>query len=160
MCGESCAQKYNISRQDQDAYAIESYTRAAAAAAAGKFDAEIVPVSIPSLKKKGTTIVRYNGCSTRIWAPYPDTYTLYLASISRLTTHSQLLSGCTVTSKSIRVSYFVSWCIFNGSNAHVLLAMSLHLIMLRYGFSFIFVSWILFKLWMEDSILSETVLIF
>jgi acetyl-CoA acetyltransferase len=35
-CAEKCAVDYNLSREDQDAYAIESYRRAAAASEAGK----------------------------------------------------------------------------------------------------------------------------
>ncbi|KDO22949.1 hypothetical protein SPRG_11795 [Saprolegnia parasitica CBS 223.65] len=51
MCGEKCATDFGFSREDQDNFAIASYTRAAAAAKAGKFEAEIVPVSIK--QKKG-----------------------------------------------------------------------------------------------------------
>lgn len=43
---ELLASEHNISREDQDAYAIESYKRAAAAWAAGKFADEVVPVTI------------------------------------------------------------------------------------------------------------------
>ncbi|ETV70567.1 hypothetical protein H257_13946 [Aphanomyces astaci] len=50
LCGEKCAEEYSITRQDQDKYAIESYTRAANAAKAGKFAAEITPVSIAQRK--------------------------------------------------------------------------------------------------------------
>jgi acetyl-CoA C-acetyltransferase len=52
---ESCANKYNFSREDQDAYAIESLRRANAAIDQGLFDNEIAPVSIAS--RKGETIV-------------------------------------------------------------------------------------------------------
>lgn len=44
---ELCASEMNISREAQDAYAISSYQRAAAAWSAGKFNAEIAPVEIP-----------------------------------------------------------------------------------------------------------------
>jgi acetyl-CoA C-acetyltransferase len=44
---ELCASEMKISREAQDAYAISSYQRAAAAWAAGKFTAEIAPVEIP-----------------------------------------------------------------------------------------------------------------
>lgn len=44
---ELCATEYNISREQQDAHAIESYKRSQAAWDAGKFDREIAPVSIP-----------------------------------------------------------------------------------------------------------------
>ena len=52
---ELCAHDCNISRGDQDAFAIESYKRSQAAWAAGKFDKEITPVSIP--QKKGDPIL-------------------------------------------------------------------------------------------------------
>ncbi|HET6243440.1 MAG: acetyl-CoA C-acyltransferase [Bacteroidetes bacterium] len=52
---ELCAKECNISRQDQDEYAIESYKRSAAAWKEGKFKDEIVPVEIP--QKKGEPII-------------------------------------------------------------------------------------------------------
>jgi acetyl-CoA acetyltransferase family protein len=52
---EKCAAKYNITREEQDAYAIRSQQTAAAAWAAGKFAVEIVPVEIKS--RKGVTVV-------------------------------------------------------------------------------------------------------
>jgi acetyl-CoA C-acetyltransferase len=54
-CGEMCADKYGITREDQDAFAIESYKRSQAAAQAGKLKNEIVPVTIP--QRKGDPIV-------------------------------------------------------------------------------------------------------
>jgi acetyl-CoA C-acetyltransferase len=53
---EICAREMNISRQEQDSYAISSYKRAQAAAASGFFDAEIVPVEIKD-KKGNVTLV-------------------------------------------------------------------------------------------------------
>ncbi len=50
-----CATEYKISREDQDNFAIQSYTRSSNAWEAGKFDNEIVPVSIP--QRKGDPIV-------------------------------------------------------------------------------------------------------
>ncbi len=47
---ELCAKECNISREEQDAFAIESYTRSQAAWNHGKFDAEVVPVPIPQRK--------------------------------------------------------------------------------------------------------------
>ncbi len=47
---DMCAKECNISREDQDAFAIESYKRSAAAWAAGKFNDEIVPVEIVGRK--------------------------------------------------------------------------------------------------------------
>jgi acetyl-CoA C-acetyltransferase len=52
---EMCATECNISREAQDAFAIQSYTRAQQAWDAGKFDAEIVPITIP--QKKGDPIL-------------------------------------------------------------------------------------------------------
>jgi acetyl-CoA C-acetyltransferase len=49
-CGEETALKYNISRQDQDQYAIQSYKRAQEAYKIQAFQKEIVPVSIPGKK--------------------------------------------------------------------------------------------------------------
>ncbi|AZB44321.1 acetyl-CoA C-acetyltransferase [Bacillus sp. FJAT-42376] len=43
---EQVAQKYGVSREDQDAFAVRSHQRAAAAIEAGKFDDEIVPVEV------------------------------------------------------------------------------------------------------------------
>jgi acetyl-CoA C-acetyltransferase len=50
-----CAKECNISREAQDAFAIESYTRSQTSWNEGKFDAEIVPVEIPS--KKGDAVI-------------------------------------------------------------------------------------------------------
>ena len=47
VCGEVCAEGYGFTREDQDAYAIASYERAAAATENGWFNEEIVPVEIP-----------------------------------------------------------------------------------------------------------------
>jgi len=47
---ELCASSCSVSREDQDAFAIESYKRSQAASNTGKFDNEIVPVSIPQRK--------------------------------------------------------------------------------------------------------------
>jgi acetyl-CoA C-acetyltransferase len=52
---DMCAKECNISREDQDAFAIESYKRSAAAWAAGKFNDEIVPLQMTG--RKGETIV-------------------------------------------------------------------------------------------------------
>lgn len=47
VCADECATTYAFSREDQDAFAIESYNRSAKAWKEGKFDDEIVPVEIP-----------------------------------------------------------------------------------------------------------------
>ncbi len=54
-CAELCAKEYNITREDQDNFAIASYTRAAEAWKAGKFNDEIVGVSVP--QRKGDPIM-------------------------------------------------------------------------------------------------------
>lgn len=48
---ELVAEKYHISRADQDAFAAESHRRAAAATAEGRFRAQILPVEVPQAKK-------------------------------------------------------------------------------------------------------------
>ena len=55
MCAELCAKENDFSREDQDAYAIQSYQRSAAAWAAGAFDDEIAPVAVP--QRRGEPIV-------------------------------------------------------------------------------------------------------
>jgi acetyl-CoA C-acetyltransferase len=52
---ENVAEKYQVSREDQDAFGLESQTRAAAAIAAGKFKEQIVPVEVP--QRKGDPII-------------------------------------------------------------------------------------------------------
>ncbi len=54
-CAESTAKKFNITREQQDQYAIQSYQRAQAAWKAGAFADEIAPVTVPG--KKGDTVV-------------------------------------------------------------------------------------------------------
>ncbi|UKN02655.1 acetyl-CoA C-acyltransferase [Paracrocinitomix mangrovi] len=55
VCAEKCATEKNVSREEQDAFAIDSYKRAAAAWSAGKFNDEVVPVEVP--QRKGDPIV-------------------------------------------------------------------------------------------------------
>jgi acetyl-CoA C-acetyltransferase len=55
-CGELCAKEKGISREEQDAFAAESYRRALAAQAEGKFRGEIVPVEIPQRKGPPLTV--------------------------------------------------------------------------------------------------------
>jgi len=57
MTGELVAEKLGITREQQDTYALESHRRAAAAWREGRFDAEVVPVSLPSKKKGGEPII-------------------------------------------------------------------------------------------------------
>lgn len=55
VCADACANKYSFSREDQDAYAIQSYERSAAAWDAGKFADEVVPVNVP--QRRGDDII-------------------------------------------------------------------------------------------------------
>ncbi len=55
VCADACASKYEFSREDQDAYAVQSYERSAAAWDAGKFDNEVVPVPVP--QRRGDAII-------------------------------------------------------------------------------------------------------
>ncbi|MFD1162408.1 acetyl-CoA C-acyltransferase [Hwangdonia seohaensis] len=55
VCADACAVEYKFSREDQDAFAIQSYTRSAAAWNAGKFDNEVVPVEVP--QRRGAPII-------------------------------------------------------------------------------------------------------
>jgi acetyl-CoA C-acetyltransferase len=61
---EAQAEHYKISREEQDEYALLSQTRAARAIAAGRYDSELVPVTIES--KKGVTTF------SRDEHPFPD----------------------------------------------------------------------------------------
>lgn len=55
VCAEKCATDYNITREDQDNFAIESYKRSAKAWSEGKFAEEVVSVSIP--QRKGEPVI-------------------------------------------------------------------------------------------------------
>lgn len=55
VCAEKCATEYQISREEQDSFAIESYKRAAKAWKEGKFKEEIISVEIP--QRKGEPII-------------------------------------------------------------------------------------------------------
>jgi acetyl-CoA C-acetyltransferase len=50
ISNDLCSEKYDVSREDQDRYAAESYQRTLAAINAGKFKDEIVPVDVPQRK--------------------------------------------------------------------------------------------------------------
>ncbi len=49
LTAEAVSQKYHVSREDADAFSVQSHQRAAAAIDAGKFTAEIVPVTVPEV---------------------------------------------------------------------------------------------------------------
>jgi acetyl-CoA C-acetyltransferase len=58
MTAELVADKHGITRSTQDAYALESHRRAAAAWREGRFDAEVIPVSVPGKKGAATMVSR------------------------------------------------------------------------------------------------------
>lgn len=55
MAADMCASTCGVSREEQDAFAIESYKRSQAATEAGKFKNEIIPVEIP--QRKGDPVI-------------------------------------------------------------------------------------------------------
>lgn len=58
ICADACAAKYHFSREEQDAYAIQSYTRASKAWEAGKFDNEVIPVAVPQRRGEPKIIAK------------------------------------------------------------------------------------------------------
>ena len=71
---ENVAARHGVSREDQDAFALESHRRAVAAAEAGRFDDEIVTVDVPQPKGDPVTIHADEG-------PRPDTTLERLAKL-------------------------------------------------------------------------------
>lgn len=55
VCAELCAEEHQFTREDQDAFALESYRRSTAAWDGGKFANEVVPVAVP--QRRGDAIV-------------------------------------------------------------------------------------------------------
>lgn len=55
VCADACAEKYEFTREDQDAFAIQSYKRSADAWKSGKFNDEVVPVEVP--QRRGEPLV-------------------------------------------------------------------------------------------------------
>ncbi|MGH3102247.1 MAG: acetyl-CoA C-acyltransferase, partial [Thermoleophilia bacterium] len=72
--GENVAERYEVSRGDQDAFALESHRRAVAAAEAGRFDEEIVSIEVPQPKGDPVTVHADEG-------PRPDTTLEKLAKL-------------------------------------------------------------------------------
>jgi 3-oxoadipyl-CoA thiolase len=71
---ENVAERYEVSREDQDAFALESHRRAIAAAEAGRFDEEIATVEAPQPKGPPITVHADEG-------PRPDTTAERLAAL-------------------------------------------------------------------------------
>ncbi|WP_179320105.1 acetyl-CoA C-acyltransferase [Winogradskyella helgolandensis] len=55
VCADDCATEYEFSREDQDAYAIQSYERSKAAWDAGKFNEEVISVEVP--QRRGEPVI-------------------------------------------------------------------------------------------------------
>ncbi|MBT8255212.1 MAG: acetyl-CoA C-acyltransferase [Bacteroidia bacterium] len=55
VCADACATEHNFTREEQDAFAIQSYQRSASAWSDGKFSNEVVPVSVP--QRRGEPLV-------------------------------------------------------------------------------------------------------
>ncbi|WP_432410721.1 acetyl-CoA C-acyltransferase [Rasiella sp. SM2506] len=55
VCADACAAEYKFSREDQDAFAIQSYERSAKAWSEGKFTNEVIPVSVP--QRRGEPVI-------------------------------------------------------------------------------------------------------
>lgn len=55
VCADLCASEYKFSREDQDAFAIQSYERSAKAWSEGRFAEEVVPVSVP--QRRGEPVI-------------------------------------------------------------------------------------------------------
>ncbi len=58
VCADLCAKEHDYSREEQDAFALQSYDRSAAAWEAGNFDAEIVPVEVKDRRGNVTVVDR------------------------------------------------------------------------------------------------------
>jgi 3-oxoadipyl-CoA thiolase len=71
---ENVAERYGVTRADQDAFALESHRRALAAAEAGRFDDELVTVDVPQPKGEPLTVHADEG-------PRPDTTAERLAAL-------------------------------------------------------------------------------
>jgi len=61
MSAELCAEKYGVSRTDQDLFAFESYEKSLKAADEGRFDAQILPVEIPQKRGEPKVVKRDEG---------------------------------------------------------------------------------------------------
>nr|AUZ98386.1 acetyl-CoA C-acetyltransferase isoform 1 [Trachyspermum ammi] len=57
VCAELCAEQHKLTREEQDSYAIQSFTRGIAAQRSGALSWEIVPVEVSGLRGKGSIVV-------------------------------------------------------------------------------------------------------
>ena len=70
-CAEQCAQKYAFTREEQDAFAIESFRRANAAQQDGRFAQEITPVEVVDSRGKTTRVDRDDGPAKVVYEKIP-----------------------------------------------------------------------------------------
>jgi acetyl-CoA C-acetyltransferase len=89
---ENLRREYEISREEQDAFACESHRRAVAAQESGIFEQEIVPVTVPG--KKGDTVI------TRDEHPRPETTLASLAALKPILGKSDPASTVTAGNAS------------------------------------------------------------
>ncbi|HEX6286448.1 MAG TPA: thiolase family protein, partial [Acidimicrobiia bacterium] len=76
MTAEEVAAKYDVSREDQDEFALSSHHKALAAIDAGRYDAEIAPIEAPADPRRRTTVT-----ITSDEGPRPDTSLEVLAKL-------------------------------------------------------------------------------
>lgn len=74
---ELCASECNISREEQDAYAIESYKRAQKATSEGKFKNEIIPIEIKDRKGNVTVVSEDEEINTVKFDKIPELKTVF-----------------------------------------------------------------------------------
>lgn len=56
VCADACAEEHKFTREEQDAFAIQSYERSAKAWSSGKFNDEVIPVEVPQRRGGSITI--------------------------------------------------------------------------------------------------------
>lgn len=71
-CAEMCASRYSFTREQQDAFAARSFTRAREAAAAGRFGPEIVPVEVSGRRGQVTVVTEDEGPAKADLQRMPD----------------------------------------------------------------------------------------
>src|ERR1700681_2146260 len=105
---EVLVEQYKITREEQDEYALQSQTRAARAIAAGRVDAEIVPVTIEG--KKGTTTF------ARDEHPFPDASREKLAKLPPVFSESRETPGTITAGNSSGITDGAAAVVVAGEN--------------------------------------------
>ncbi len=78
---ERVAQRYGVTREDQDAYSVASHRNAVAAIARGAFEGQIVPVAVPKVRWEGARKIVEASTFTRDEIPRPETSMEVLAKL-------------------------------------------------------------------------------